>query len=86
MTELFKAYLAFTTKNKEKLLEATSDYAYEEDAYFECFYDAARDSVYIHCHGGCEIADTLHTAEELEAYQANLDDIVKKIEYDKTLD
>lgn len=28
MTELFKAYLAFTTKNKEKLLEATSDYAY----------------------------------------------------------
>lgn len=86
MTELLKAYLVFTTKNKEKLLEATSDYAYEEDAYFECFYDAPRDSVHIHCHAGCEIADTLHTAEELNGYQAKLDDIVEEIEYDKTLD
>lgn len=86
MTELFKAYLAFTTKNKEKLLEATSDYAYEEDAYFECFYDGARDLVHIHCHGGCEIAKMLHTPEELNGYQAELDGIVEEIEYDKTLD
>lgn len=58
----------------------------KKDAYFECFYDAPRDPVRIHCHGGCEIANTLHTAEELEAYQAELDGIVEEIEYDKTLD
>lgn len=86
MTKLLKAYLEFTTKNKEKLLEATSDYAYEEDTYFECFYDATHDSVHIHCHGGCEIADTLHTTEELNGYQAELNDIVEEIEYGKILD
>lgn len=37
MTKLLKAYLAFATKNKEKLLEATSDYAYEEDTILNAF-------------------------------------------------
>lgn len=41
MTKLLEAYLKFAKKNEAKLKEATSDYAYEEDTYFECYYDVA---------------------------------------------
>lgn len=86
MTELLKEYLKFAKKNEAKLKEATSDYAYEEDTYFECYYDAARDLVQVHCHGGCEITDSLSTPEELDEYQEELDGCVEELEFDKTLD
>ena len=86
MTKLLKAYLKFAQQNEAKLKEATSDYAYEEDTYFECYYDAARDLVQVHCHGGCEITDSLSTPEELDEYQEKLDGCVEELEFDKTLD
>lgn len=86
MTKLFEAYLKFVERNKEKLQKATSDTAYDCETYFECFYDAANDEVYLNCDVGCDITEHLSTPEELNEYQETLDKCVDIINEAATLD
>lgn len=86
MTKLLEAYLKFAKKNKEKLQKATSDAAYDCETYFECFYDAANDEVYLNCDVAGDITVHLSTPEELDEYQETLDKCVDTIDEESSLD
>ena len=85
MTELLKAYLKFAKENKEKLQKAVSADAYTNDTFFECFYDAARDVIYLHYDVGEEVEGYILSPEEFAEYQGVLNDCVAEIEFAKTL-
>lgn len=86
MTKLFEAYLKFVERNKKKLQKAVSADAYNNETFFKCFYDAARDVIYLHYDVDREFEGYISAPEEFDEYQSVLDDCVAEIEFAKTLD
>ena len=86
MTELLEAYLKFAKKHETKLQRAVSADAYNNDTFFECFYDAARDVIYLHYDVNEEFEGYISSPEEFDEYQGVLNDCVAEIKFAKTLD